>query len=83
MVCGDSDTSLLNCTLTEGMCSPNNAAGVRCSGPPGPCESSGHTSCCISGCSVNMPGAPLCYCDSVCHTFDDCCSDIVNTCPDC
>ena len=60
--------------------------------PTGSCSSIGYTSgsgCCLPerenadgetlDCRVEMPNTnplPFCYCDVMCHQYDDCCSDI-------
>ena len=31
------------------------------------CEANGHTGCCLSGCNTGS-----CYCDSLCHIFENC-----------
>ena len=37
----------------------------------------GFTGCCTDkNCTVIIPGSPVCYCDSLCHVFKDCCNDI-------
>ena len=38
----------------------------------------GYESCCTSG--VCNGSLSLCYCDSDCYHFGDCCNDIENTC---
>ena len=40
------------------------------------CVDAGFDACCDSGCSVGN-----CFCDMACHSFDDCCDDIQQTCP--
>lgn len=74
--CTGTETSLGACTSSDGSnCGTDQIAGVKCN-PKGLCENAGHTSCCVSGCNAGG-----CYCDTACHGFGDCCSDIDNTCP--
>lgn len=40
----------------------------------GSCTAVGLQGCCTSGLCLGLP--PNCYCDEVCHTFEDCCPDI-------
>ena len=47
------------------------------------CISDGHTGCCVLNttlqeCKVN---GGLCFCDMNCHMYNNCCSDIAETCP--
>ena len=78
--CPAGSTHVLNCTSTPpvaGTCSHNQDAGIRCRNVS-VCELAGHTSCCTGPeelCSVGE-----CYCDALCHTFEDCCANIENTC---
>ena len=60
----------------EPTCTVHQLAGVRCSGDVGACEADGNSGCCFFSCNAGG-----CYCDAVCHTFNDCCDDISNTCP--
>ena len=78
--CSGAEQYFANCTLNFGNCSKTSAAGVQCSGMAGPCENASHTSCCTSNCAVSITGG-TCYCNSLCHTLDNCCSDISKTCP--
>ena len=78
--CPAGSTHVLNCTSTPPVastCSHNQDAGIRCRNVS-VCELAGHTSCCTGPeelCSVGE-----CYCDALCHTFEDCCANIENTC---
>ena len=54
----------------------------------GTCASIGYTTRCCppdEDCMAadNDDGTDACYCSSDCHVFGDCCSDIVNICPEC
>ena len=40
----------------------------------------GYTECCNFGSCLGVPSLS-CYCDSTCHNFGDCCSDIEEICP--
>ena len=46
----------------------------------GSCVGRGFQGCCVPGggvsCSVSTPTGN-CYCDEVCHSFRDCCPDIL------
>ena len=45
----------------------------------GTCAAAGYTGgCCTSGTCRGSP--PTCYCDSTCHFFQDCCSDVPPSC---
>ena len=77
--CTGSETSIYNCPRTSNpSCNHTMDVGVYCDGLPTKCENAGFSSCCTSGCGV---GSPLCYCDTDCHTVDDCCAGIEKTCP--
>ena len=41
----------------------------------GSCVAQGFTGCCTSSCVVSAGGS-TCYCDQLCFSFGDCCSDI-------
>lgn len=77
--CTGSEANLTNCmTIDVTMCDSDSTGGVKCSGVISQCEADGHTGCCTSGCNAGG-----CYCDEVCHTFQDCCDGIDSTCPQC
>ena len=44
----------------------------------GSCLAAGYSSCCLTGHCRGEP--PNCNCDSLCHIFDDCCSDAKGLC---
>ena len=79
--CPAGSTHILNCTSSApapGTCSHAQDAGIRCRNLS-LCETAGHTGCCTGpeeSCSVGE-----CYCDEMCHFFQDCCENIQNTCP--
>jgi hypothetical protein len=45
---------------------------------PGSCSSAGFSGCCMTEPCKGEP--PNCYCDSLCHTFKDCCPDANELC---
>ena len=66
--CSHGDPSSLNPSLVPSTATP----------PPlnASCVAAGFTGCCTSFCSVGN-----CFCDFACHSFNDCCEDINDTCP--
>ena len=76
--CSGNESSLSACPNNSmPTCGSDQVAGVRCQGDVSQCEAAGHTGCCNSGCFAGN-----CYCDAVCHVFNDCCDNIDHTCPD-
>ena len=49
-----------------------------CSSFKDSCRDAGHFTCCTTGECVGSSGS--CHCDFQCHSIDDCCSDIEETC---
>ena len=47
-------------------------------GIPGSCSAAGFSNCCMTESCKGEP--PNCYCDSLCHTFNDCCPDANTLC---
>ena len=76
--CLGTESNLTQCQYTIGSSCPHSKdAGVKCQ-PISPCEQLGHTECCTTGC-YNFQH--FCWCDAVCHFFNDCCDNIDATCP--
>ena len=44
------------------------------------CADAGYTSCCTEeNCEVSIESSPIsCFCDALCHSYGDCCSDILD-----
>ena len=79
--CSGSEMALTDCDYSSAAnCSINQLAGVRCSGPLGPCEAAGHTECCLTNCSITNSNE-TCFCNADCHNEGNCCMDINTTCP--
>ena len=81
-MCNGDENSINDCAKSTNIpdtCTAATSAGVVCDVPiPDGCVILGFTDCCLSSC--HQP-AGSCYCDSVCHSFGDCCADIEETCP--
>ena len=43
----------------------------------GSCVEKGFQGCCTFNCQVYSPTG-ICYCDEICHSVGDCCSDILD-----
>ena len=86
------EENLLDCNHTRSPdCSHMQEAGVQCvviTDCKNLRQVANFTGCCIpedqfgTGCAVNKDNGMMCYCDAECRTYNDCCDDIDDICPE-